>query len=350
MVRHFLILILGLALVSTACGDGGAETPGRPGPVDPVVIGEPPTPDPGDPGADPGESWILGPAYIENVDARVIGPGQVRLTVTGDLPTPCHEAMVDLVDPGSGRVLDLEVWSRTGSDEVCIQVLAPFTITTEAGGLAAGTYSVRSGGKELLTVEIPDESSGPSAELFDGIFPASDWAEFELLVGRVADGHQPWLLDPLATAEAYLRDLFDDVPTDLTFHELEQGAGEVTWADGRVTLMQYRAAGPWVVTAVESSAVDVSISDYSGGVLYVGLNPQIPGRVEVHAGAFASEWSSEFVQDVLAGEAVEVELQLGEDDRPGPERILVDIRLTDAEGNVSIARYGVNRTNIVYDD
>lgn len=351
MVRHIAHLTLGLALLATSCGGSGA-IPFRPAPTDPVVIGQPPTPDLGDPGVEPDEVWILGPAYIEDVGVSVHPDGRVRIRVSGDLPTPCHEAMIEVMEPGPERVVNLEVWSRIDAETICIQVLAPFSVTADLHGLAPGIYSVQNGGKELTTFVVPesDPALDPTAEPYDGIFPATDWSEYRRVAGEVAEGKRPWLLDPVLTAEAFLAQLYGAAPAGLGFNELGEGVGEVTWPDGRVTVVRYEADGPWVITAAETRLVDVSISDYSGGVLYVGLNPHGPGRLEVHAGVFASEWSASHIEDVAGGELIEVELPMASGSLPGPDRLLVDVRLTAPDGTVSIAQYDVNRTDIVYGD
>lgn len=351
MVRYPFLLIFGLALLVAACGSTDAN-PARPAPTGPVVIGQPPTPDPAEPAIDPDGSWVTGPAFVSDVDVVQLGDGRVRFTVTGDLPTPCHEAMIDVGAVESDFRLNLEVWSRTGADEVCVQVLAPFSITAEVGGLVGGTYSVAMGGKEITTVEVPGAtpSDGPTTEPYDGIFPATDWPEYERLAARVAEGHQSWSLDPLQTAASYLEQLYGTAPLDLAFNDFGPDQGEVVWPAGRVTVVRHDSDGPWVVTAAETGIVDVSISDYSNGVVYVGLVPHEPGTVEVHAGAFASEWSNEFVQDLADGQLVEVELKMATGSLPGPPRILIDVRFTDGDGTVHIAQYDVNRTDIVYDD
>ncbi len=358
MVRK-LSLLLATTLVIAACGGGEAAGP-DPDPTLPTTVmftGQPPTPDFGPPGPGLDPVWILGPAYVHTVDFTLLGEGRARFTLTGELPTPCHHVRSELLSPGSEFFLDLEVWSRADAEAVCAQVLTPFEDAVEVAGLREGAYSVRNGGKQFMTVHVPAAMAAhdcddevPPIDPFEGIFPATDWSEYERIAGEVAAGHQPFLLDPVEAAAAYLRQVYGEAPGDLTFTALEGAAGEVVWPGGRVVLWRYAEDGPWMVTGLESAAADVSISDYSGGVVYVGVVPHQAGRVLVRAGAFASEWAAEFQEDAVVGETIEGELRLGTDENPGPGRILVEVRVIADDGQESIARFGVNLTNIVYDD
>ncbi len=69
---------------------------------------------------------------------------QVALAVSGDLPTPCHDLMSDVVGPDEEANIQVTVSSRSGDSEACLQVLEPFSeqIPIEMLGADEGYYSV----------------------------------------------------------------------------------------------------------------------------------------------------------------------------------------------------------------
>lgn len=361
MIRK-LSLVLGVLLLAAACGDARASGPTTTTSI-PIFIGQPPPPDVGRPGPDPGGAVLPGPAFVNDVDVTLLGKGRARFTVAGAVPTPCHQLILEVGSPGADKVIGLDAWSEIPADAVCIQVLQPFVATRDVSGLRAGAYSVHNGGREFMTFAVPDslacdddeqlDCDGqidiPVDERFEGIFPVTDWEAYDRLAGQVDNGHQPWLLDAEETAAAYLRQVYGDAPAGLTFRSLGESFGEAGWPGGRVVLWQPATNGPWVVTALETALADVAIGDYRGDTIYVGVNLHAAGRLVVSAGVFASEWSAHSEHDVADGDYVETELLVGRDGS-GPERLLIEVRLTSPEGTESFGYFSVYRTNIVYND
>ena len=69
-------------------------------------------------------------------------PPQITLSLSGDLPTPCHELRVDVKKPNSENKINVEVYSVVDPDQVCIQVLEPFQANIDLGTFPSGHYTV----------------------------------------------------------------------------------------------------------------------------------------------------------------------------------------------------------------
>ena len=69
-------------------------------------------------------------------------PPQITLSLSGDLPTPCHELRVDIQEPDSENKINIEVYSVVDPDQVCAQVLQPFQENIDLGTFPTGHYTV----------------------------------------------------------------------------------------------------------------------------------------------------------------------------------------------------------------
>jgi len=69
-------------------------------------------------------------------------PPQITLSLSGDLPTPCHELRVDVREPDSENKINVEAYSVVDPDQVCIQVLEPFQANIDLGTFPSGHYTV----------------------------------------------------------------------------------------------------------------------------------------------------------------------------------------------------------------
>jgi len=74
-------------------------------------------------------------------------PPQITLSLSGDLPTPCHELRVDVQEPDSENKINVEVYSVVDPNHVCIQVLEPFQENIDLGTFPGGHYTVRVNGE-----------------------------------------------------------------------------------------------------------------------------------------------------------------------------------------------------------
>ena len=87
-------------------------------------MSHPYSPKPGD------ELLTRGPVTIEKVTTASPRPSEAAvLTITGTLPTPCHELRLSVPDaPAADGSIRIEAWSMADPDRMCAQVLQPFSV------------------------------------------------------------------------------------------------------------------------------------------------------------------------------------------------------------------------------
>ncbi len=83
---------------------------------------------------------------IELVDLEIISvesePTQFNLRVSGALPTPCHLLRVEVSPPNELSTIEVEIYSLIDPDQICIQVLEPFSEEIPLGIFTSGEYIV----------------------------------------------------------------------------------------------------------------------------------------------------------------------------------------------------------------
>lgn len=101
-------------------------------------VPNPLAPRPGD------EQLTRGNAFVQEAGLliRESYPPQIALTVSGELPTPCHQLRVAVPAPDQENKLAVEVYSVVNPDMMCTQVLQPFQEQVELGSFPSGHYSV----------------------------------------------------------------------------------------------------------------------------------------------------------------------------------------------------------------
>ena len=97
------------------------------------------------------DKLIRGEAYITQSQILVLEsfPPQFMLNIEGALPTPCHELRVEISDPDEQNRIDVEVYSLSKPDEICVQVLESFEESVPLKGFPSGEYSVWVNGEEV---------------------------------------------------------------------------------------------------------------------------------------------------------------------------------------------------------
>jgi hypothetical protein len=160
-----LVAVLALAALAAACGspdvtgDGGGQAPTTSiDPDQPVDSGDEPIVEPGPLGSIPEprppiEGSIDGEVSVTGADVRVLEsfPVQIMLDVTGEKPTPCHEIFWTVED--DGEVISIEMISQVASDQVCAEVIEPFTIAVPLGSWAEESREIRLNGEIVGSFE-----------------------------------------------------------------------------------------------------------------------------------------------------------------------------------------------------
>lgn len=141
----FMTLVIA-AVWLTACGIGAAT----PGPDDPVnsLTPMPPTGNPYDP--QPGDADLeRGEAFVEETELLVMEsfPLQFMLSLSGSLPTPCHQLRIVAAEPDAANNIAVEVYTVFDPDQICIQVLESFSANVNLGSYPQGHYTLSVNGE-----------------------------------------------------------------------------------------------------------------------------------------------------------------------------------------------------------
>ncbi len=160
-----LLLIVGFAVVAIACGSpdviggGGDSAPTTSiDPDQPVDSGDEPIVEPGPVGSIPEprppiEGSVDGEVTVTGADVRIMEsfPVQIMLDVTGEKPTPCHEVFWTVED--DGEVIAIEMISQVATEQVCAEVIEPFTIAVPLGSWAEESREIQLNGEIVGSFE-----------------------------------------------------------------------------------------------------------------------------------------------------------------------------------------------------
>jgi len=96
------------------------------------------SPKPGD------EQLSRGSVFLNEVSLviRESYPPQISLSVSGDLPTPCHELRAEIGSPDAENKIKVDVYSVVDPNTACVQVIEPFLEYIDLGTFPTGYYSV----------------------------------------------------------------------------------------------------------------------------------------------------------------------------------------------------------------
>ncbi len=84
-----------------------------------------------------------GPAFVEGVRTSVGADRGVTVAINGQVPTPCHRPGLQTGTTAIDGRITVEVFSvPPAPDELCAQVLTPFTDQVRLGPLEPGSYVV----------------------------------------------------------------------------------------------------------------------------------------------------------------------------------------------------------------
>jgi len=85
--------------------------------------------------------------YETRLFIRESYPSQIALTVSGDLPTPCHQLRIAVGKPDTKNIINIDIYTVVDTNRMCAQALMPFQETIELGAFSSGHYSVWVNGK-----------------------------------------------------------------------------------------------------------------------------------------------------------------------------------------------------------
>jgi len=107
--------------------------------------------------APPGSERVRGPAYVDRSDVLMLEsfPVQVRLHVTGTLPTPCHEPLWEVTGPDEEARILVDLYSESDPGLACIQVLEPFDVSIPLGSYSEVSFTVWLNGQQVGEIELP---------------------------------------------------------------------------------------------------------------------------------------------------------------------------------------------------
>jgi hypothetical protein len=143
---RIIFLILMIAVLVTACAPSispadqpvNNQTPQPP--VSPDYL-----PRPGD------DKLTRGEVFLDSTDLLTMEsyPLQFALTLTGNLPTPCHQLRVQVDQPDTSGMIPVDVYSVVDPTVICAQVLQPFSLNVPLGSFPAGHYRLLVNGQPV---------------------------------------------------------------------------------------------------------------------------------------------------------------------------------------------------------
>jgi len=112
-----------------------------------------------------GSGGVEGPVFVDSTEILYLEsfPVQVRLSVRGSLPSPCHQTEWS-VDT-DGAAIDVTLWSVVALGQVCAQVLEPFEVSIPLGSFEAADLAVLLNGESIGRLAIGAETISGGALL-----------------------------------------------------------------------------------------------------------------------------------------------------------------------------------------
>jgi hypothetical protein len=120
----------------------------------PTANSLPPTPEQ----TQPGENGLThGDVYLDKMEILMQGsnPALPMIRLQGSLPTPCNKLQVDVGKPDPDNRIQVQVYSQVDPNQICAQVLVPFTKSVPIENLTTGKYTVWVNGKQAGNIDMP---------------------------------------------------------------------------------------------------------------------------------------------------------------------------------------------------
>jgi hypothetical protein len=111
----------------------------------------PSDPQPGD------QKLIKGQLFVDSAQVQQLDsdPARIVISLTGNLPTPCHQIRMQANDPDQKNRIQVSVYSVTQPDIICTQVIKPFETGLQLGPYPSGKYTVLVNGGEVGEFQVP---------------------------------------------------------------------------------------------------------------------------------------------------------------------------------------------------
>ena len=76
-------------------------------------------------------------------------PMKVSLALRGELPTPCHELVWEVVGPNEKNIIEVTTYAESEPGTFCIQVIEPFEHRIPIGDFTEIDFRVRLNGEDI---------------------------------------------------------------------------------------------------------------------------------------------------------------------------------------------------------
>ncbi len=95
--------------------------------------------------------------YLDKVEVIMQGSAPMRptLQLQGSLPTPCNKLQIIVGKPDASNLIKVQVTSQVDPNQMCAQVLVPFTKSVPIENLSSGKYTVWVNGKQAGNIDMP---------------------------------------------------------------------------------------------------------------------------------------------------------------------------------------------------
>lgn len=153
------IILIVIAILFTACTPAMEPVP-EPSAISPdSPVTSPPQVEstPGEPMKNPfspqpdDAKLERGEVFIEEsgILIRESYPPQISLSLSGNLPTPCHQLRVNIGEPDEQNRIHADAYTVVDPNLICTQVIKPFSANIDLGTFPSGHYTVWVNGQSV---------------------------------------------------------------------------------------------------------------------------------------------------------------------------------------------------------